>query len=105
MDSTNYNILIDKLDAFIRKYYKNQLIKGSIYTFTFLSAAWLVFTSLEYFGHFSTTIRSLLFWTFILAALISLWRLIVIPASGLMKAGKRISHLSEPTSVMYRINC
>ena len=27
----NYELLIHKLDEFIRKYYKNKLIKGSIY--------------------------------------------------------------------------
>jgi len=88
----NYEILIGKLDEFIRKYYKNQLMRGSIYTFTALLGAWLVFTSLEYFGHFSTTVRSVLFWSFILAAVISTWRLIIQPLAGLMKAGKVISH-------------
>ncbi len=88
----NYTILINKLDEFIRKYYKNQLIRGGIYVFTALLLAWLAFTSLEYFGHFSTAIRTVLFWTFIVAASISTWRLIIIPLSSLYKLGKVISH-------------
>ncbi len=92
MSHQNYHILIEKLDEFIRKYYKNQLIRGALYTFTFLSGAWLIFTSLEYFGHFSTLVRSILFWSFILGAVISFWKLIFIPVTGLLRAGKIISH-------------
>ena len=88
----NYQLLIEKLDAFIRKYYKNQLIKGGIYVFTALLGAWLVFTSLEYFGHFNTTIRTFLFWSFIAAAGFSLWRFVAVPVFHLNKLGKIISH-------------
>jgi hypothetical protein len=92
MAQDNYHILIGKLDAFIRKYYKNQLIRGSLYTFTALLGAWLVFSSLEYFGHFSTWVRAVLFWGFVCLALISLWNLIIRPMMGLFRAGRIISH-------------
>ena len=48
--SNNYQILIEKLDAFIRKYYKNRLLKGAIYVVGLLLASFIVFTSVEYFG-------------------------------------------------------
>jgi hypothetical protein len=88
----NYESLISKLDAFIRKYYKNQLIRGSALTFTALTAGWLVISGVEYFGHFSTTIRSILFWTFMLAATYSLIKLVIIPVTKLFKLGSTISH-------------
>lgn len=90
--TSNYNILVSKLDEFIRKYYKNQLIRGAIYVFTALLGAWLVFTSLEYFGHFGTTIRTILFWGFIAAAAFSLWKLVLTPLFHLNRLGKIISH-------------
>lgn len=90
--SGNYQILIGKLDEFIRKYYKNQLIRGSLYTFTALLGAWLVFTGLEYFARFSTTVRTVLFWSFIVAALASTWFFIITPLFRLYKLGKVISH-------------
>ena len=52
----NYQLLIQKLDAFIRKYYKNQFVKGAIYAFTLSLAFYLLVTTLEYVGHFSTTL-------------------------------------------------
>ena len=51
--SNNYQILIQKLDAFIRKYYKNRLLKGGIYSAGMLLASFMLFTTLEYFGQFS----------------------------------------------------
>lgn len=92
MTTGNYQILIGKLDEFIRKYYKNQLIRGSLYTFTALLGAWLVFTGLEYFAHFGTAVRTVLFWSFMLAAMASCWILIITPLFRLYKLGKVISH-------------
>src|SRR6188768_174459 len=90
--TSNYDILLNKLDEFIRKYYKNQLIKGGIYVFTALLGAWLVFTSLEYFGHFGIAVRTVLFWSFILAAGVSLWKMVFTPLFHLNRLGKIISH-------------
>lgn len=92
MKGSNYTELIGKLDEFIRKYYKNQLIRGGLYVFTALLGAWLVFTSLEYFGHFSTLVRTILFWTFIIAAVVSAGKFILLPLFRLNRLGKVISH-------------
>ncbi|MFN5223042.1 MAG: DUF4175 family protein [Bacteroidota bacterium] len=88
----HYESLLSKLDAFIRKYYKNQLIRGAAITFTALTAGWLVFSGVEYFGHFDSLVRTSLFWTFMAAASFSLWKLVLIPVSKLFKLGKTISH-------------
>ncbi|MFN5325315.1 MAG: DUF4175 family protein, partial [Bacteroidota bacterium] len=88
----NQELLISKLDAFIRKYYKNQLIKGTILSFTALTAGWLVFTGAEYFGHFDTLVRTILFWTFMISAAGFLWKLVFTPLSKLYRLGETISH-------------
>jgi hypothetical protein len=90
--SNNYQILIKKLDAFIRKYYKNKLLKGGIYSAALLLASFMVFTSLEYFGQFSTTGRTVLFYSFIGITTYLLVNYIVIPLSKLYKFGKIINH-------------
>lgn len=88
----NYNLLIEKLDAFIRKYYKNRLIRGAIYSFTLLMAFYLAVTTLEYFGHFSTTLRTILFYSFVGGNIFIIGRYVVIPLSHLYRYGKIISH-------------
>ena len=90
--SSNYQILIEKLDAFIRKYYKNRLLKGGIYTVGLLLASFIVFTTAEYFGQFSITGRTILFYLFIASGLYLLINFVAIPLSQLYKFGKVINH-------------
>ena len=60
--------LIEKLDRFVRKYYKNQLIKGLLYTVGLLLLMFILINVLEYFGYFSTMVRMVLFWSYFTAA-------------------------------------
>jgi hypothetical protein len=88
-----YNqILINKLDQFIRKYYKNRLIKGGLWTLTLITAFYLVFVGLELAFHFSQGVRMTLFFSFVALALFLLTRFIVIPILQLIRIGKIISH-------------
>ena len=47
--------IINKLNEFIIKYYKNQLLKGLIYFVSILLVFFLVFSSLEYYSQFNWT--------------------------------------------------
>ena len=91
MDSQN-NILLQKLDEFIRRYYKNQLIKGIIYSSGILLVAFLSVIFLEFFGEFNTVIRGILFFSFLSATIAVLIKYISIPALKLNKIGKVISY-------------
>ncbi len=91
MQSTN-NILILKLDEFIRKYYKNQLIKGIIYSSALVLGAFLTVVLLEYFGEFNSAIRGILFFSFLIATLAVLVNYIFIPLLKLNKIGSIISY-------------
>ncbi len=86
------NILIQKLDEFIRRYYKNQLIKGCLYASGILLAAFLTVVSLEYFGEFNSAIRGVLFFGFLTATVIVLVKYIAIPLLKLNKIGEIISY-------------
>jgi hypothetical protein len=88
----NYHLLIQKLDEFIRKYYKNQLIKGAIYAATFSLIFFLVIAVWEYFSYSTTTARSIMFYGFILINLGILTKFIIIPLVHLFKMGDIISH-------------
>ncbi|MFH1120206.1 MAG: DUF4175 family protein [Bacteroidota bacterium] len=88
----NYNLLIDKLDAFIRKYYTNQLIRGGLYSIALLGSFFLIFTQLESLGWFSVSVRTALFYSYLIGAITILVRFVVHPLLKLNKAGKRISH-------------
>jgi len=88
----SYSQLIAKLDLFIRKYYKNQLLKGLILCLTFLIAFFLVLSILEYFAYFNSNVRTVLFYAFLSINAIVLVKLIIIPLFGLYRIGKIITY-------------
>ena len=87
----SYNILIKKLDEFIRKYYKNHLIRGGIYCAAMLLGFFLIFNILEYFGHFGIAARTVLFYLYIFLTLFILWGFVFVSLLKLFKIGKVIS--------------
>ena len=92
MHNTDYNILLAKLDEFIRKYYKNQLIRGLLYSTGAVLAFFLAITLMEYYGHFNTGFRTVLFYLFIISNSYILAKLIAIPLFKLNKMGEVISN-------------
>lgn len=90
--ASNYEILIQKLDEFIRKYYKNQLIRGLIYSGAVFLGFYLTLVVLEHFGRFDSSVRTILFWGFILTNSYILGRLVITPLLQLNRIGKIISH-------------
>jgi hypothetical protein len=89
---TDHELLIAKLDAFIRKYYKDRLIRGSLYSAGLVVLFFLCASLSEYFGQFGTTVRTALFWALIIASLAVLVRFVAIPLFRLFRLGSVISH-------------
>jgi hypothetical protein len=90
--SDNYTLLINKLDQFIRKYYVNQLIRGSLYTLALILIFFLTISFAEYQFYFSPLVRKLFFYSFIAVSLSSIWYLVIQPALKINKLGEVISH-------------
>lgn len=88
----NYVYLINKIDGFIRKYYLNKVVKGSIFLASSFLAAYLIFTFAEYWGHFDPAIRSILFYTFITGNTFVLAAYIILPLLAHFRLGNTISH-------------
>ena len=85
-------IIISKLDKFIKKYYKNQLIKGVLYSIFLLLSFFLILNTLEYFGYYSSLTRSILFYSFLLIAIVVLYFFLCIPLFKLFRLTKTISY-------------
>ncbi|WP_435253928.1 DUF4175 family protein [Tenacibaculum sp. A30] len=80
-----------KLQQFSRKYYTNELIKGSI-LFVSLGLIYLFFTLfIEYFLWLQPTARTILFWLFIAVELFLLFRFICFPIFKIIGLQKGIS--------------
>ena len=90
--SDNYNLLIEKLDDFIRKYYVNQLIRGVLYSIAFILLFFIVVAIAEYNFYFSTVIRKMLFYSFVGSSLFVLATLVFRPILKINRLGDVISH-------------
>ena len=53
----NYQLLVEKLDQFIRKYYVNQLIRGGLYSIGTILILFLAVSLMEHYFYFGTGAR------------------------------------------------
>ncbi len=92
MPTNEYNLLLNKLDTFIRKYYVNELRKGIFLLLTiFLSSSLIVFT-IEYFLHMSSLLRTIIFYTTIILYSIVIIKFVLYPLIYLLKIKKGIKY-------------
>lgn len=89
---SNYSFLIEKLEKFIRKYYLNELLRGTIYFVALLLISLLLVSTVEYFGHLGSLPRVVMFYGFVLGHLTAFSFWIALPILKLAKLGKTISH-------------
>jgi len=87
-----YNNLIENLDKFIRKFYLNKVIKGSLFFLAFTIPFYLLINFLEYKFYFSNGIRLglLVFLTLSILTTLAVW--VVMPLTKYFKLGRLISH-------------
>jgi hypothetical protein len=88
----NSNTILGSLDKFIRKYYKNRMIKGILYAVALLLSLFLIIVLLEHFGYFGTTVRAILFWFYLAVSLAVLVYYVLIPLLKMFRLGRVISY-------------
>jgi len=86
-----FDRLIEQVDTFIRKFYKNQIVKGLLLFTGILLFSFLLVITLEYFGRFNSYVRAGLFFSFIGVNVYILSKFIVIPTMRLKSFGNRIN--------------
>jgi len=92
IQANNYNLLLQKLDGFTRKFYLNKLIRGLLYSIGIVILAFIVIAALEYFFYFPTTIRKALFYGFLALSGLVFIGGVLYPLLQILKLGKIISH-------------
>lgn len=88
--SIKNNILQQKLEGFIQKYYKNQLLKGAILAVSLLVFTFAFVTFLEYLGRFNTTVRASLYFLFVITSIGLVVFYLVRPILGLINIARKI---------------
>lgn len=88
---SNGKTILDSLDDFIRKYYKNLVIKGLLYSVALLVTLFIAAVAMEHFGWFGTVVRALIFWILVTATVGVLAFLVLRPLLKMYRLGPRIS--------------
>jgi len=88
----NYELLIEKINIFIRRYYLNNFLRGLIFLGAGLFSAYVIITLSEYFGNFNILFRTILFYFFILLNTGLVCWLILPPLLSWLKLGKSLTH-------------
>lgn len=88
----NYDLLIDKINIFIRKYHYNNLLRGLIFLGAGIFSAYVIIALGEYFGNFNTIFRTILFYFFILFNFSLIVWLVLPPLLARLKLGKTLTH-------------
>lgn len=86
-------IIYQKLEAFIKKFYTNELLRGTLLFIGFGLLYFLFTLFIEYFLWLQPAARTFLFWTFILVEVYLLTRFIAFPIFKLFKLKEGISYL------------
>lgn len=73
------NLLIQKLDVFIRKYYLNRLMRGVLFGGGIILASGLSLFLLEYLGNFGVVGRTIFFWCLLLGIVFVVSRFMLWP--------------------------
>ncbi len=90
--NSNYDLLIQKLDQFIRKFYLNQIIRGALYSVAVILVLFLLFSLLEHQYYFDSGVRKMLFYSFLAVSLGSLSYWVFFPLLKFFRLGSVISH-------------
>jgi len=88
----NYDLLIQRLDAFIRRYYLNQLMRGGLIFIACLLTSILLLALGEYMLYFPSWFKLSILALLALAGLLSVAIWIIVPLLKINRLGTTISH-------------
>lgn len=88
----NYDKILGKLDEFVSKYYKTQLIKGLLLFLALGGTYFLAVLALEHFLWLGSTARLVLFLALCLGAIYLMYRFIIVPLFYLFRIRKGLSN-------------
>jgi hypothetical protein len=84
--------LITQIEEYKNKYFLNKVLKGTIISASILLATYLLFNTLEYFGRFGTSVRAVLFFSFLFLFILTIFTQILKPGISLLSKKKPIDN-------------
>ena len=84
--------LIEKLDGFIRRYHRNKALRGLLLSFATLTTGAVLLVGLEHVGRFGVAGRTVLFYTFLAAAVVVVCTQVLWPTLQWLRLSRGLDH-------------
>jgi hypothetical protein len=84
--------LINQIEEYKNKYFLNKVLKGVLISVAIISATYLLFNTLEFFGRFGTTVRTALFYSFLILFVVVIFTQVIRPVLYLISNKKPIDN-------------
>lgn len=97
--TSSIQTLLEKIEEYKDKFYKNQLLKGGLIAISLLVSLFLFVNFIEYFGRLGSVFRGILLLLFLVVAGYTLVFLIGKPLLHFFKMGKRVSNKDAASDI------
>lgn len=87
----NQELIKNKIKDFVRKYYLNKLLRGAILFVIITLLTFIIYAVLEYFSYFNSTVRAILFYSYIALFVATFIAYIAIPLCKIAGLGKQLT--------------
>ncbi|AQG81460.1 DUF4175 family protein [Spirosoma montaniterrae] len=93
MQSTNsYATLLQRIEEYKKRYFQNQLVKGSLFFVALTGTGYLLINTAEFIGRFNSVGRGFLLFSFLIMAVVGLYLFILRPLFSLYGLNKPLSN-------------
>lgn len=88
----SYDTLLQRIEEYKKRYFVNQLVKGSLFFIALAGSLYLLINTAEFVGRFGSSGRAILFFGFLATILTTLYLFILKPVFGLYGLRKPLSN-------------
>lgn len=89
--TNNQAFINEKVREFVRKFYLNKLLRGALLFILITLMVFIIYAVLEYFSYFNSTIRTILFFSYLTLFGATLITYVVIPLAKIFGLGKQLT--------------
>ena len=89
--TNNEEIIRQKIREFVRKYYLNKLLRGALIFVIITLMVFITYALLEYFSYFNSTVRTILFFSYLAIFAVTLVFYIIIPLLKIFGVGQQLT--------------
>lgn len=89
--TSNQEFIRQKINEFVRKYYLNKLLRGGMIFLIITLMVFITYALLEYFSYFNSTVRTILFFSYLTIFALTFVFYVLIPLLKIFGIGKQLT--------------